>query len=111
MSGRHNVVDAGHGVDVVPGVEGAGDGASLTNLTSVLSSTHVLRTHSQSDSLALATRGLRAVLGDDLHTDHVGVGVDKASLVQPVLITYLDVLRLFSVLSYLEVAGVTGQVQ
>ena len=109
--GSHNVVDASHGVDVVARVERTGDGASLASVDSVLPTTHVLSTNSQSDSLALAPRGLGAVHGDDLHTDHVGVGVDKPSLVQPVLIAYPEVLRLHSVLNYLNVAGLTGKVQ
>ena len=111
VSGSHNVVDASHGVDVVLRVERTGDGARLASVDRVLSTTHVLSTHSQSDSLALAPRGLGALGGDDLHTDHVGVGVDEPSLVQPVLIAYPDVLRLHSILNYLKVAGVTGEVQ
>ena len=106
--GRHNVVDAGHGVDVVLRVERAGDGASLA---SVLPATHILRTHFQSGPLPTAPRGLGAVVGDDLDTDHVGVRVDKPSLVQPSLIAYFKVLRLDSILDYLNVAGVTGKVQ
>ena len=109
--GRRNVVYASHGVDVVLRVERTGDGASLTNLASVLPATHILRTHSQPDSLATAPRGLGAVVGDDLETDHVGVRVNKPSLVQPSLIAYFKVLRLDSILDYLNVAGVTGKVQ
>lgn len=106
--GSHNVVDTGHRVDVVLRVERAGDGASPAT---VLSTTNILSTHSKPDSLTITSPGLRAVVGDDLHTDHMGVGVDKPSLVQPLLIAYFNVLRLDTVLNYLEVAGVTGQVQ
>ena len=67
--------------------------------------------HSQPDSLTPAPPGLRAVVGDDIHPDHVGVGVDKPGFVRPLLIAYFEVLRLDAVLNYLEVAGVTGQVQ
>ena len=108
MFGSHNVVDTGHGVDVVLGVERAGDGASLA---AVLSSTDILSTDSQPDSLPPASPGLGAVGGDDLQTDHVGVGVDKPGLVQSLLVANSEVLRLDAVLNYLEVAGVTGQVQ
>ena len=106
--GRHNVVDAGHRIDVVLRVERAGDGASLA---SVLPATHILRTHFQPGPLTTAPRGLGAVVGDDLETDHVGVRVDKPSLVQPVLVAYPQVLRLDSVLNYLNVARVAGKVQ
>ena len=108
MFGSHDVVNTSHRIDVVLGVERAGDGASPAT---VLSTTNILSTHFNSDSLTLASHGVRALGGDDLHTDHVGVGEDKPRLVWPFLIAYLEVLRLDPVLNYLKVARVTGQVQ
>ena len=105
-SSLHNVVYAGHGVDVVGGVERAGDVALLCP---VLPPTHVLAADGQPRSLASTVPATPP--GHQPHTDRVGVGVHNPFRVRPLLVADPQPLLLFSVLVNLKVAGVTGEVE
>ena len=104
----HNVVDAGDGVEVVVWVEGTGE---VSLLAAVLTPTHVLAAHLQPHPLAPAPPRPGAGPAHHLHSQGVGVGVEKPGGVRPLLIADLQSLPLLSVLLNLEVAGVAVQVQ
>ena len=102
-----NVVDAGHGVDVITGVERAGDEALSLRIPS---STHVLTADGQPHPLASTASRNRTFLVDQPHCHGVGVGINKPFGVQPRAIADLQVLALFTVLHYLKVSRVTVHV-
>ena len=103
-----NVVDAGHGVDVITGVERAGDEPLSLR---VPSSTHVLTADGQPHPLASTASRNRTFLVDQPHYQGMGVGIYQPFGVQPRAIADLQVLALYAVLHYLKVPRVTVQVE